>query len=88
MKAHLLHNYRKGIESALTQDELQEFYRSRCSNDHSFRDGYNTSDILPDWVTDMSTNAKKRKTETSPVDWVLNNQGVRTCGDDLPEWVR
>jgi len=55
LNAHLMDNYRKCVESALTSSELQEFYRYRCSGDHSFRGGYNTSDVIPGVYTTNST---------------------------------
>jgi len=54
MRAHLLDAYRDGLESAFTHDELQEFYRTHGVNSRSIRSGYNTSDLLPDWVTHIS----------------------------------
>jgi len=89
LQAHLMENYRKGIQSALTQDELQEFYRNRCSYDHSFRDGYNTSDLIPDWVTHVRNNnlRDERNSEVLRVDWTdgdIDKNGF----DDLPDWAR
>jgi Lipase (class 3). len=54
MFAHLMEKYRDGLESALTHDELQEVYRTHGVDSRSFRSGYNTSDLLPDWVTHIS----------------------------------
>eukprot|EP00557_Chaetoceros_sp_GSL56_P006505 CAMPEP_0176504310 /NCGR_PEP_ID=MMETSP0200_2-20121128/15861_1 /TAXON_ID=947934 /ORGANISM="Chaetoceros sp., Strain GSL56" /LENGTH=1635 /DNA_ID=CAMNT_0017903725 /DNA_START=200 /DNA_END=5107 /DNA_ORIENTATION=- len=54
MFAHLMEKYRDGLESALTHDELQEVYRTHGVDSRSFRNGYNTSDLLPDWVTHIS----------------------------------
>jgi hypothetical protein len=52
--AHLMEKYRSGLESAFTQDEMQEFYHTHGVNSRSIRSGYNTSDLLPDWVTSIS----------------------------------
>jgi hypothetical protein len=48
---HLLDTYRDGLESALTIDELQEIYRTHGINSRNAREGFNQSDLLPDWVT-------------------------------------
>ena len=48
---HLLDTYRDGLESALTIDELQEIYRTHGVNSRNAREGFNQSDLLPDWVT-------------------------------------
>ena len=90
LQAHLLDNYRNCIESSLSSSELQDVYRHRCTNDHSFRGSYNTSDILPDWVTHVSTTKNSAK---SPVtlsnDWIgSNNDGGGTYGDDFQDWAR
>lgn len=86
LQAHLLDNYRKCIESALSPSELQEFYQYRCSSDHSFRGRYNTSDVLPDWVTDVnySTNQSKSSFEL-PEDWIANDDKADMFG---PDWAR
>jgi hypothetical protein len=85
INAHLLENYRKCIESALTQDELQEVYQNRCSNDHSFRGGFNKSDILPDWYV-STVEKKKRSSVVLSTDWTSNDVGVGAYRDDLPNW--
>jgi len=87
LNAHLMENYRKGIESAFTQDELEKFYRHRCSSDHSFRYGFNTSDILPDWVTDVNLNKKdiKNKSFGLPTDWISEDKRVDAFA---PDWAR
>lgn len=54
MFAHLMEKYRDGLESALTHDELQEVYKTHGVNSRSLRHSYNTSDLLPDWVTHIS----------------------------------
>lgn len=48
---HLLDTYRDGLESALTIDELHEIYRTHGVNSKNAREGFNQSDLLPDWVT-------------------------------------
>ena len=85
-----MENYRKGIESAFTQNELEEFYRHRCSCDHSFRYGFNTSDILPDWVTDLNMDEKKKKSKSLslPTDWISEDNRVDAFSNDLPHWAR
>uniref|UniRef100_A0A7S3PV14 Fungal lipase-type domain-containing protein n=1 Tax=Chaetoceros debilis TaxID=122233 RepID=A0A7S3PV14_9STRA len=51
---HLLDVYRNGLQSALTSEEVQEFYRTHGVNSRSIRSGYNVADVIPDWVTHFS----------------------------------
>ena len=90
--AHPLGNYRRGIEAAFTREELQEFYRTRCRFDHSFRNGFNTSDVLPDWVTDISftkRNQGDRDALNLPDDWISSEDSqLNMYSGDLPDWAR
>ena len=53
LKAHLLESYRDGLESALTMDELQEFYRGHGGEET--RGSWTSSHEIPDWVTHLSS---------------------------------
>jgi hypothetical protein len=54
LKAHALDSYRDGLESALTMDELQEFYRGHGGED-ARESGNPYLHEIPDWVTHLSS---------------------------------
>ncbi len=92
LNAHPIDNYRHCIEAAFTRKELQEFYSTKCRFDRSFRNGYNQSDILPDWVTDVSlTNSQKEREAiiNLPDDWIHPSEDSTSNmhRSDLPDWV-
>ena len=54
LKAHLLESYRDGLESALTMDELQEFYRGHGGGGDARGSGTSLHE-MPDWVTHLTS---------------------------------